>query len=172
MRSRNDPRQLVIRALGLGFAGGLRSWPPLAALMLTYDRAPATAGWKRWPVLRSPWGRRALIVLGVLEPIADKWPGTQSRLSLKPQLTHTDGGLIGRVAVDTLAAAALGSEYRVKNSVALGAAVGAAGALVGNYAGYSAREAVKRSTGLPDPTVGTIEDEVCIGLLTAVVGTR
>ena len=61
MRSRNDPRQLVIRALGLGFAGGLRSWPPLAALMLTYHRAPATAGWRRWPVLRNPWFETDLV---------------------------------------------------------------------------------------------------------------
>lgn len=164
--------QLVLRALGLGFAGGLRSWPPLAALILTQDRAPATAGWTDWPVLGNRWTQRALVTLGALEPIADKWPRTIPRIRLKPQLTHIDGGILGRTAVDALAGAALGSEYRFRNSVALGAVVAGSAALAGNYVGYYAREAVKKVTGLPDPTVGAIEDEICIGLLIAAVGTR
>lgn len=172
MDSYTDREQLVLRALGLGFAGGLRSWPPLATLILTQNRAPATAGWKHWPVLRNRWTQRALITLGALEPIADKWPRTIPRIQLKPQLTHIDGGLIGRTAVEALAGAALGSEYRFKNSVALGAAIAASAALVGNYVGYYTREAVKKATGLPDPTVGMIEDEISIGLLIVAVGTR
>ena len=172
MGSSTDRQQLVLRSLGLGFAGGLRSWPPMAALILTRHRAPADAGWPRWPVLRNRWTQRALVTLGALEPIADKWPRTIPRIRLKPQPSHIDGGLIGRTAVDALAGAALGSEYRFKNSVALGAAVAAAAAVAGNYLGYYAREAVKKATGLPDPTVGMIEDEISIGLLVAAVGTR
>lgn len=172
MSSFTSSQQLVLRAAGLGFAGGLRSWPLLAALILTQKRSPATAGWKHWPVLGNPWTQRALVTLGALEPIADKWPRTTPRIRLKPQLSHIDGGLLIRTALDGVAGAALGSEYRVKNSVAAGAVIAAVGALVGNYAGYYAREAVKKATGLPDPTVGMIEDEISIGLLIAVVGTR
>lgn len=172
MKSRDDRQRLVLQALALGLAGGMRSWPPLAMFAATYDAAPTGSGWRRWPILRNPWGRRALIALGVGETVADKWPGTISRLQVKPQLTHIDGGLLGRVGLDAVAGAALGSEYSSRNSTIVGAAVGGLAALLGNVAGNRVRQAVVASTKLPDPTVGMIEDVACFALLTAVTRSR
>lgn len=119
---------VLLRALVLGFGGGLRSWPPLALLALNYDTPSFQGGWKRWPVFRSIWGRRLLIALAVAEFVADKLPNTQSRLDLIVQLSRTDGGLVGRVAADTLAGAVLGSTRPGTRDVAEGAAFAAAGA--------------------------------------------
>ena len=172
MKSLSNRQRLVLQALGLGFAGGLRSWPPLGMMALTYDVAPATSGWKRWPVLRNPWGRRALIALAAAEPIADKWPNTIPRTQVKPQLTHIDGGILGRTALDAIAGAALGSEYPEKNATILGAAVSGVAALLGNFVGQRVRQAVADSTKLPDYTVAAIEDVISILPLVAVARSR
>lgn len=172
MKCRGDLQRLVLQASILGFAGGLRSWPPLGMMALTYDLAPADSDWKRWPVLRNRWGRWALIALAAAEPIADKWPRTIPRTQLKPQLSHIDGGLIGRTALDTVAGAALGSEQRGKYSTTVGAMVGGVAALLGNFVAERVRREVVNSTKLPDPTVGAIEDVVCISMLIVVARSR
>lgn len=172
MKSPSNRQRLVLQAVGLGLAGGLRSWPPLGMMALTYDAAPAKSGWKRWPILRNRWGRRALIALSAAEPIADKWPNTIPRTQLKPQLTRIDGGILGRSGVDALAGAALGSEHREKNSTLLGAAVAGAAALVGNFVGKNVRQAVVGSTKLPDPTVAMVEDVAAALPLAAVAHSR
>lgn len=56
--------------------------------------------------------------------------------------------------------------------MATGAALGAVGAILGNYGGYYARKAVVETTDLPDPTVAAIEDEATIALLSAAVRNR
>ncbi|SDQ06939.1 DUF4126 family protein [Quadrisphaera sp. DSM 44207] len=170
-RAADDGLRLPVRALFLGLAGGLRSWPPLGILALNHDEPSVAGRWTRWPVLSSPWGRGVLIALAAGEFVADKLPRTQSRLSATPQLSRIDGGIFGRTAADALAGAALGSTRPGARSVAEGAAFAAAGALVGNYLGYHARRAVVESTGLPDPVVAVVEDAVAVVVLSAVVRT-
>lgn len=165
-------RPIALRALCLGVAGGFRSWPPLGALALTHDRAPADHGWRRRPVLPRPWTRRALVGVAAYEFVADKLPGTQARIALTTQLSHVDTGLLGRVAAVTLAGAALGSEQRAPGATAVGAGFAALGALVGNFGGYGARQAAVRATGLPDPVVALVEDAVTLVLLVAAVRDR
>lgn len=165
---------VLLPALVLGFAGGLRSWPPLGLLALNYDTPSFQGGWTRWPVFRSTWGRRLLIALAAAEFVADKLPNTQLRLDPNVQLSRTDGGLVGRVAVDTFAGAALGSTRPGTRAVAEGAAFAAAGALLGNYLGHHTRKAVVETTGLPDPVVAVVavvEDAVAVTLLSAVART-
>lgn len=160
---------LVFRALCLGIAGGFRSLPPLGALALNYDAASVELDWRRWPVFCSEWGRTLLIILAAAEFVTDKLPWTQSRLELNVQWSTLDTGLLGRVALVTLAGAALGSEHGGKDSVATGAAFAAVGAILGNYGGYHARKAVVEATGLPDPAVAIVEDAIAILLLSAAV---
>lgn len=172
MASNGARKRLVLQALALGVAGGLRSWPAVAMMALTHKVAPATSGWTGWPVFNTAGGRSWLIALAAAEPVADKWPGTIPRVRLKPQLTHIDGGIIGRVAIDTYAAAALGSEYPEKNSIPLAATVGGAAALVSNYAAMAVRDAIVKRTKLPDPTVGSIGDVLCLVILAGVARSR
>lgn len=172
MGHRKNNKHLALRALAMGLAGGMRAWSPLAMLSLNYDTAPEEAGYKHWPVFRDRWGRLALISLGAVEYVADKWPRTIKRTRLMPQPTHTDGGLIGRSAFVTAAGAALGSEYEEDNSVALGASIGLGTALLSNIAFYRLRKAVVEWSGVHDYTIAMIEDGICIGLLTAVARTR
>lgn len=158
------PRGLTLRAAALGLAGGMRSMAPGAMLALSHDDAPDTAPWTRWPLLRSGWGRRVLVLLGAGELVGDKVPGIPSRLEMP--------ALIGRVAIVTVSAAALGTEYGGKGRVVWAVVVGAGAALVGNVLFAGARtEAVVR-TKLPDPVVAAVEDAACIGLLCAVARTR
>jgi uncharacterized membrane protein len=160
---------LVFRALCLGLAGGLRSWPPLGALALKYDAASHKDDWRSWPVFRSSSGRNLLIALAATEFITDKLPWTQSRLALSVQPSTIDGGLLGRVAAVTLAGAALGSERGGKDSILAGAAFAAVGAILGNYGGYHGRKAVVEVTGLPDNAVAVVEDVAAVAVLSTAV---
>lgn len=103
-----------------------------------------------------PLGTKPRDRLAAAEFVADKLPNTQSRLDPSVQLSRTDGGLVGRVAADTLAGAALGSTRPGRRAVAEGAAFAAAGALLGNYLGYHTRKAVVETTGLPNPVVAVV----------------
>ena len=164
--------RLILRALGLGIAGGFRSLPSLEVLTLNYDEAPVKYGWRSWPVFDSEWGRRLLITVGAAEFVTDKLPWTQSRLTLSVQPSTLDTGLLDRTALATPAGSALGTEHPEKRSVATGAAFAAVGALLGNYGGYYARQAVVKATNLPDPTVAAAEDVVTVTLLSAAVRNR
>lgn len=113
--------------------------------------------------------RTLLIILAAAEFVTDKLPWTQSRLELNVQPSTLDTGLLGRVALVTLAGAALGSEHGEKDSVVTGAAFAAVGAILGNYGGYHARKAVVEATSLPDPIVAIVEDALAIILLSVAV---
>lgn len=170
IRPEKIDQRLIVRALLLGLVGGMRSWTPPTTIALTYDTAPADSGWKRWPVFSSRGARLAWTTLGAVEYIADKWPRTIPRTRLRPQPTHTDGGLIGRTAVAALATAALGSEYEEENSVVAGAVIGAVAALLSNIAFYHLRKELVEKTQMPDGAIAMIEDEIAVGL--AIVTTR
>lgn len=162
----------ALRALCLGVGGGFRAWPPLGALALTYEQAPAGRGWRRWPVLRNKWARAVLVGVAAYELVADKLPDTQSRLALTVQPSHVDTGLLGRVGTVALGGAALGSEQRAAGAMAVGAAFAGLGALIGNFGGYFVRKAVVEATGLPDPVVALVGDAATLLLVTVAVHDR
>ncbi|WP_449570653.1 DUF4126 family protein [Microbacterium sp. MC2] len=155
---------MTLRAAALGLAGGMRSMAPAAMLALSHGDTSSAAAWTRWPVLRSRWGRRVLVLFGAGELIGDKLPGIPSRLELP--------ALIGRVAIVTVSAAALGSEYGGKGRIIWAAIVGAVSALAGNILFGGARTEVTTQTAVPDRVVAVAEDAACIGLLAAVARTR
>ena len=164
----NIDQRMALRSLGLGMIAGMRSWTAPMAVALSYDRAPADAAWKRWPLFSSKGARLAWTTLGVLEYVADKWARTIPRIQLKPQMTHIDGGITGRTGVATLAAAALGTEYKQDNSVAISTAIGMGSAVVGNLLFYYLRKALVSKTKLHDFTIAMIEDEVAVAMAIAV----
>lgn len=171
MQSERATARTILRALGIGLVGGMRSWTAPAAVALTYDTAPDNSGWRRWPVFSTKGARLAWLTLGAVEYVADKWPRTIPRIRLKPQPTHTDGGLLGRSAVASLAGAAIGSEQGAKGSVALGAALSGAAAIASNYFFYYLRKAVVKKSRLHDYTVAMIEDQIALALAIIVART-
>ncbi len=144
---------LVLRAGLLGVVAGLRSQLPTAALAARDVEPP------RGPLglLASAGGRRAAYLAAVGEIVADKLPVTPSRMDRGP--------LVGRIVSGGVAGAVLASAAGVRGArLVLPVATAAAAAYLGSWAGYTARAAVGRATGLPDPAVAVAEDVVAVGL--------
>jgi uncharacterized membrane protein len=161
-------QRMVLRALGAGVIAGMRSWTPPAAVALSYDNAPADAKWKSWPIFSSRLARLTWVFFGVNEYVADKWARTIPRIQLKPQMTHTDGGILGRSGVAALAGAAIGSEDKQENSEALGAAIAFGTSVVTNYLFYFLRKVIGEKSKVHDYTVAMIEDQLCVATAVAV----
>ncbi|WP_433366524.1 hypothetical protein ACQPZX_37890 [Actinoplanes sp. CA-142083] len=130
---------LLIRAAALGASAGGRSVTPLAALA---DRG---------------FLRVAARVAAIGELIADKLPGTPSRLQPAP--------LAGRVALGALSAGIYA--HRRGRSVFLPAAVAGATAFAASYAGASWRALAERH-GLDLPAA-VAEDAAAVALAEAAV---
>lgn len=158
---RSGTRSLIVRAASLGFATGLRSQVANAALARRHDDAPRAAGWRTWIPFRWPAARTIMQVGAVGEMIGDKLPTTPSRIA--------PGPLGGRIAFGAFAGAALGSEYRSRSAIALGAILGGIGALAGSFGGYHARNAVTSTYGLPDLPVALAEDALAVGIASQAV---
>jgi uncharacterized membrane protein len=157
-------RSILFRALALGIAAGMRSQSPGAVLAYRQPVAPRRAGWRSWPVLRSAWGRRALMLSGAGELASDKLPDIPPRTS--------PGSLTGRLLFGTLAGLAIGTEGRGKATLAKAAVAGLLGAAIGAFGGQRARQAVVNMTGLPDPAVAVVEDLAAVSLANSAIQRR
>jgi uncharacterized membrane protein len=137
----------------LGFLAGLRSMTPLAAVAwgarlgwLHLDGTPLT-------FLGSAPAAYLLTALMLAELVADKLPRTPSRTQ--------PGPFIGRIVTGGLAGAALLGG--TGGLLALGALLGALGAVAGTLGGYKARTGLVRMLGVPDYVVALAEDAVAVG---------
>lgn len=157
-------RSIVFRALSLGIVAGMRSQTPGAMLAFRQPHAPQRAGWRSWPVLSHAWGRRALMLSGAGELVADKLPDTPPRTS--------PGSLTGRLIFGTMAGLAIGTEGRGKAALVKGAIAGLLGAAIGSFGGQRARQAVVDMTGLPDPAVAVVEDLAAVSLANSTIQRR
>ena len=144
-----------VQAAGLGTVAGMRSQLPLALLALGAGRGRFAVD-AEGPLgsLRSQIVQRLLVVSALGEVVFDKLPFVPSRL--------TPGPLFGRLLFGGLAGAAVASNAR--RPPVLGALLGAGGAVLGAQAGYHARAALGRATGLPDPVWGAVEDATALML--------
>jgi uncharacterized membrane protein len=151
----------VILALAfvLGIVSGLRSMTP-----------PATVAWAAhfgWlhldgtplAFLESTPARYIFLVAMLGELVADKLPFTPAR-------TGT-GSFIGRIVSGALAGAALA--VGLGGSLAVGAAAGGLGAVVGTLGGYRARTGLVRALRVPDFPVALLEDLVGVGTALLIV---
>lgn len=150
---KNNLATVCIRATMLGFVGGLRSMTPLAMLNRTkeLDPPPDTTVEQ---ILTAPATRTIIDLMASGELVGDKLPLTPSRISPIP--------LIGRLSLGALAGTSICRRY--KQPLLVGALLGAAGAGVGSFAGYYARNALTKNTKLPGAAVGLVEDGVAFGL--------
>jgi hypothetical protein len=138
-RRRKRTRRGLSAAIGLGLAGGMRTFVPPAAIALR-DRRPDSR------VLRL-----AVLLASAGELAADKHPSAPSR---------TDPvGLAGRLAasgsVGLVCAGPLGGLF------AGGAAIASA------FAMHAVRGELGERTGLPDPVLGSVEDSLAFAIARA-----
>jgi len=127
----------IVLALGIGFAAGLRTFVPVAALCFGYR----------------DWRTVAAFVVAFGELIGDKLPVVPSRLS--------PGPLVGRCVVGAYGGLVVGGKLGL--DVALAALIGIAGAVVGALSGAAYRRGIARLR-LPDRWFALIEDAVAIAI--------
>jgi uncharacterized membrane protein len=148
-----DTNTVLALAFGLGVIAGLRA--------LT---APAVVCWAaHWKWLNldlSPLSFMgttiaAIIfaVLAVAELVNDKLPKTPSR--------KAPPSFVIRIVMGALSGAALCSA--AGDSLPLGAALGAVGAVAGTFGGCEARIKLVKALKLPDLTIALLEDAIAVG---------
>jgi uncharacterized membrane protein len=144
---------ILLLAFAIGIVAGLRSmtapavvawavhlgWLPLASTPLAF--------------LASPVARYVLLVLMLLELVADKLPFTPSR--------KQPGPFIGRILTGGLAGAAIAAG--LGQSLVAGALAGGLGGMIGTLGGYRARTGLVRALGVPDYVVALAEDVAAVG---------
>ena len=130
----------LLLALGLGFVSGLRTFTPVAAVLL---------------VRGGIWGI-VLAVAAVGEYVVDVLPNTPSRTqAVGLSARVVSGAFVGWIAT------------MHDGSGMFGAIAGIAGAVIGTYAGHAARlAAIARIGGYP---AAIVEDLVAIGLAAFIV---
>lgn len=149
MRRSTSPARTVVRSALLGFAGGLRSQMPLAALSVASRR---DSQGESSTFIGHPLVTAGLCLAAAGEVVADKLPMTPSRLN--------PGSLGGRMTLGALAGGLLARRQR--QPLVAGLVVGAAGALSGSFAGYHVRVRLPAATGVPDVVWAGIEDGVAL----------
>jgi len=127
----------IVLALGIGFAAGLRTFMPVAALRYAYR----------------DWTTVVAFVVAFGELIGDKLPRVPSRLS--------PGPLVGRCVVGGYAALVIGGKLGL--DVTVGVSIGIVGAACGalSGAGYRKWVAARR---LPDLWFALVEDAVAVAI--------
>ena len=132
----HDTPNSLSRAAVLGFASGLRTFTPLAALAI------------RGRLRGGEAIRRGLPLLAAGEWIGDKSPKAPPRTSTAP--------LVGRAVSGAVVGTVLGGRR--------GGVIGAVAAVAGSYAGQYGRAALGRATGKPDAMFAVAEDGLTTAL--------
>ncbi|MGB8265406.1 MAG: hypothetical protein WCE44_03710 [Candidatus Velthaea sp.] len=127
----------ILLAFGIGFAGGLRTFMPLAALRLPHR----------------DWTTAVALACAVAELIGDKLPGVPSRL--------LPGPLVGRCVVGGYAGLVIGGKLGLDLSPAV--LIGIAGAICGALSGASYRTWVAANH-LPDLWFALAEDAAAVAI--------
>jgi len=132
----HDTLNSLSRAAVLGFAAGLRTFTPLAALAI------------RGRLRGGEAIRRGLPLLAAGEWIGDKSRKAPPRTSTAP--------LVGRAVSGAVVGTVLGGRR--------GGVIGALAAVAGSYAGQYGRMALGRATGKPDAMFAVAEDGLTMAL--------
>jgi uncharacterized membrane protein len=145
---------ILLFALGIGFASGLRSLTPPAIVAWA-----AHFGWLN--LHNTPLAFMGSIIavlifsaLALFELFADVQPTMQKRTAPVP--------LIARILMGGLCGACVCAA--ANQSVAVGAIVGAVGGIIGAFAGYEIRRRLVAALNIKDLFVALMEDLVTIGL--------
>jgi len=146
--------RVVVLALGIGLATGLRSMTPIA--VTTWFAHLAWIALRHTPLafLASLPAVAIFTLAAVGELVVDKLPKTPARTAAS--------GLAARFVMGGLCGAAIALASAQVGWV-VGALLGAAGGIIGAFAGYQARARLVQALGVPDLVVAFAEDAVAIG---------
>jgi uncharacterized membrane protein len=149
-----------IVAFGIGFVAGLRAFTAPAVVSWA-----ASLGWlnlRDSPVafMASTWAVVIFSLLAIFELVGDLLPGTPKRTAPAP--------LAVRILVGGLCGACLFAS--TNQSLLIGAALGAIGAVIGAFAGYEIRKRLVAGLRIKDIFVAIPEDLIAIGLALFFVG--
>src|ERR1700690_1542003 len=144
---------VFLLAFGIGMVTGLRSMTGPAVVCWA-----AHLGWlnlegSRLAFMESTAATYGFSVLALGELVADKLPFIPNRTS--------PGPLFGRMVLGALSGAAIC--IAADQSTVAGAILGAAGGVIGAFAGYRARTGLVKKSGLPDWVIALAEDLVAVG---------
>src|SRR5690242_20362604 len=135
-----NPAAVILVVFGIGFLSGLRAFTPIALISWL-----AVWGWM--PLAGSPFWfigtevfASVIVVLALLELVADKLPKTSPRIQHMP--------LGGRFATGGLCGA--GVAFSAGSAWWYGLVLGGAGSLVGAFSGYYLRRAAVQRFRIPD----------------------
>jgi uncharacterized membrane protein len=145
--------EVLLLSFLIGVVAGLRS--------LTAPAVLAWAAHRNWLNLHNtPLSFMAstaavviFILLAIGELVADQLPSTPRRTA--------PPGLIARIVLGGLSGAGIAAAGT--QSLAFGAALGIAGALIGTFGGYQARTRLVKALKVPDLVIATLEDALAIG---------
>jgi len=142
-----------LRVLGMGTVAGMRAVIAPALLSHFLVKSPAGAlNFSRLHYLQLPKVATGLKVAAGAELVVDKLPSTPNRI-VPTQLT-------GRVLSGALVGATLALANK-QNQIA-GALLGGLAAAASTYLFFFLRKELGQATGLPDTTVGLLEDTLAI----------
>jgi uncharacterized membrane protein len=139
---------LIVAALAIGFASGLRAFTPLALSCWIAAWGWMPLGGTRLAFLGTNIGASIVSLLAVAELIGDKLPVTPSRISAGP--------LGARVLTGALCGAALA--IGAGTPWLLGLICGVVGSVAGAFAGFHARRFLVMRMGVRDILVAIAED--------------
>lgn len=149
----------LTRAAVLGYAVGVRSMTPLAALSWGAGAGEISLKGTPFQFLANPKVTLGLTVAAAGEMLADKLPFVPSRTNPYPLAFRVlNGAVTGAVLFES-----------EDEPVAVGAAVGAAGAVIGSFAGYWLRTLLQKQAGMPNLVAGIVGDVQSVSLSMAAV---
>ena len=145
---------IICQAAGLGIIAGMRTFSATAVISHVYNRHPSknleSSGFRLIQTINTS---KVFKVLAAGELIGDKLPNTPNRTSA--------GGLTGRILSGSLAGATV---YKANGRQPLmGALIGGSAAVASAFGCMFLLKALGKSTRIPDPYIGALEDIVVIG---------
>jgi len=147
------PTLVLLLAFLIGVVSGLRSLTAPAIVAWAAYRGWIQLNYARLHFLGSTAAVAVFTLFAVVELVADQLPSAPSRTA--------PPGLIARIVLGALSGAAIAVSGT--QSIAFGAVLGAAGGVVGAFAGYQVRTRLVKALKVPDFVIATLEDAVAIG---------
>jgi uncharacterized membrane protein len=143
---------LLIGAFCIGIVAGLRSLTALAVTCWAAHLGWIDISGFRLAFLASAPAVAVTSILAILELIVDKLPSTPSRTAMGPLVARIFTGAVSAIMIFVAA----------RQSVYVGAVLGAIGAVAGAFAGYHLRHTLVADKKIPDLKVALAEDVLAV----------
>jgi uncharacterized membrane protein len=145
---------ILVFALGIGFAAGLRALTPPAVVAWAAHLGWLNLGSSPLAFMGSTITAVIFSLLAVFELIGDLRPSTPKRTALAP--------LVARIFTGALCGACVCAASN--QSLIIGAILGGVGGVIGAFAGYEIRRRLVAALNIKDTFIALLEDLITIGL--------